>query len=326
MKPKTSKDVEIIKLRTRAMMNVLMKRIGCSNPNQFGAWINCESERFGWRDTQHSKKWYKLIDGEFTYPPVKPVHMLSQLFHDAEHIYNDGPANLWRSLWGNAVDPTVLWPLCRTRFDSNGPWFDEITWREIEAEFLNERTFRETIREFEGELLLAVAYGEPLTLNHLTEAVALYRLHQATNCLAVSDIDGVGAYRCIRHCLEEPSIFLELDSYNGFDLVRDELVEMEIGRLTAERSYLASIGIGRHQVALYADDPLSWIDTAVRWDAINLDWAPASPVVTISCAAKILESAGRNRPPLTRPSQAATINRDPSHEKVVHMQYWVRDR
>lgn len=183
MQPKSSHDVDIIRLRTRGMLNVLMRRIGCANINQFGAWVNRESERLGWKDTQSSNKWYKLDEGEFTYRPTKPIQMLSQLFRDAEHIYEDGPANLWRSLWGNAADPTVLWPLCRTRFSSDGPWLDEITWEQIEAEFLNERTFRATIREFEGELLLALEYGEPLTLNHLTEAIALYRLHQATNCL-----------------------------------------------------------------------------------------------------------------------------------------------
>jgi hypothetical protein len=346
--PKSAKDVEIVKLRTRTVISVLMKRIGCLNANQFGAWINKESERLGWKDTQQSNKWYKLIDGRLTNRPDKTIVMLSQLFDDAEHVYNDGPANLWRALWGNAADPSVLWPLCRTRFDSNGPWLDEITWKDIEAKYLNERTFRETIREFEGELLLAMAYDEPLTLNHLTESVALYRLHQATNCLARSDVDGVGAYRCIRHCLDEPRVRLELNSYNALNLLHAELVKIEIERLTTERSYLASVGIQGHQVELYANDPLSCIDTDTRWDTLNLDWAQAAPttavagarsrtVSSVSCgyrrpsasprfAAEVLESAGYKQVSPGRFLPPSNVQRGVSHGKVVHMQSWVEDK
>lgn len=338
LKPKTSKDVEIIKLRTRAMISVLMGRTGCINVNQFGAWINRKSERLGWRDTQHSKKWYKLIDGEFTHPPVKSVHMLGQLFRDAEHIYYDGPSNLWRALWGNASDPAVLWPLCRTRFDSEGAWFNEIIWEEIEANCNEERTFRDTIREFEEELLIARAYGEILTLAHLTEAIALYRLHQATNSLARSDVDGVGAYRCIQHCLNDPGIFLELVSYDGFDLVRNELIEIEIGRLTAERSYRESIGLHIDQVDWYIDDPLSWIDDDTRWKSLRQERVSAAPVrvptATQILATEILESA-RLRPRAStihattlRPGnylQASKVRRDVAHDRVVHMHSWVKN-
>jgi hypothetical protein len=268
--------------------------------------------------------------------------MLGQLFRDAEHIYNDGPSNLWRALWGNASDPTVLWPLCRTRFDSEGPWFNEIIWEEIEANRNDERTFRDTIREFEGELLLAMAYGEILTLAHLTEAIALYRLHQATNSLARSDVDGVGAYRCIQHCLNDPGIFLELVSYDGFDLISNELVEMEIGRLTTERSYLESLGLHSDLVEWYVDDPLSWIDDDARWNALNLEWAPTAPTpvpgpgptVTQIRATEILESAGLrvraseiNTATLTSENnlQASNVTQDVPHDRVIHMHSRVRN-
>lgn len=308
------------------MISVLMDRAECPNPNQFGAWINKESEKLGWKDTQHSNKWYKLIDGKLTHPPVKAVQMLNQLFHDAERLYNDGPANLWRALWGNATDPAVLWPLCRTRIDSNGPWFDETTWEGIEANSINERTFRETIREFEGELLLAKAYDEVLSLNHLTEAIALYRLHQATNSLARSDIDGIGAYRCIRHCLDDPWVYWELTSFDGFRLIHDQLVEMEIGRLTTERSYAASIGIDPGRVEWYADDPLSYIEDGTRWDHLNLDWAPAASTIAQAGAAGILENSHRTRLAPVHPFQTANFSSGDSGHNVVHILSRVRER
>ncbi|MEQ0770908.1 hypothetical protein ABLT15_01285 [Paraburkholderia tropica] len=326
MKPKTAKDVEIVRLQARAMMRTLMRRAKCPNTHQFGAWINNKSEQLGWGDTQDSNKWRKLIDGELTYPPVKSVQMLSQLFHDAERLYNDGPANLWRALWGNAADPTVLWPLCRTRLDSEGPWLHEIVWEEIEASSLNERTFREAIREFEGELLLAKAYGEFLNLNHLAEAIALYRLHQATNSLARSDIDGVGAYRCIRHCLDDPCIFLELDSFDGFRFIHNELVEMEIRRLTTERSYCSSIGIDSDQAECYADDPLSYIDDGTRWDCLDLNWAPATTKNIQTETAGVFDGSRRTKPAPVLPLQTENSSSGAWSHNVVHILSWVRER
>ncbi|BEU19997.1 hypothetical protein [Paraburkholderia sp. 22B1P] len=252
-----------------------MQAVGCTNPNQFGAWINRESERLGWPDTQSSNKWYHLIAGKLKKPPADALRKLSQLFPHADKLFNDGPANLWRALWGDVRDPNTLWPLCRSRFFDYAPLVDEITY-EIEAEFFNERTFHETIRMFEWHLIAAMKCKLPLTLNHLTEAIALYRLHQAINCLAVSDVDGVGAYRCIQHCLSDLEIRSQLNEFDGYHIVRDELVKMEVCRLTTEQSYFESVGIQRHDVLMYAMDPLSWIDDGARWKSLNLDWAPAS--------------------------------------------------
>jgi hypothetical protein len=202
----SAKDLEVVKLRTRALLSTLIRKTECTNPNQFGDWVNRESENLGWPDTQTSNKWYHLLKGKLKKPPLDVVSMLCQLFPDAEELYHDGPANLWRALWGDASDPTVLWPLCRTRFSNMGPWNNDETWRELEAEHLDERTFGETLRAFEGELLWAEVYKEPLTLRHLTEAIALYRLHHTINRLAVSDVDGSGAYRCVWRCLGDSDI------------------------------------------------------------------------------------------------------------------------
>ncbi|MGF6983446.1 hypothetical protein QFZ99_002923 [Paraburkholderia atlantica] len=330
------------------MMTVLMEKTACQNLNQFGARVNNESERLGWNDTQQSNKWYKLTNGSLTKRPDKPIAMLDQLFHCAEQVYEDGPANLWRALWGDATNPAVLWPLCRTRIDSNGPWLDDISWKEIEAKLCDEKPFCEAIREFEGELLLAMAYDQPLSLNHLTESIALYRLHQTTNCLARSDVDGVGAYRCIRLCLDDPGIASKLTNYSALNVVRVELIEMEIGRLTRERSYLASVGVQRHQIELYAKDPLPWIDDNARWDALNLDWAGANQVIAFAggstnaagstpyrrsrrrlsaaSAEEILTSAHYNKLSPGRPTLSPRITPSTSGSNVVHMRSWVKDK
>ncbi|TCG04177.1 hypothetical protein BZM27_42680 [Paraburkholderia steynii] len=67
---------------------------------------------------------------------------------------------------------------------------------------------------------------------------------------------------------------LFLDRFNGYNLVRDELVNMEVCRLMTEQSYFESVGIQRHEVLMYAVDPLAWIDDETRWRSLNLDWAP----------------------------------------------------
>jgi hypothetical protein len=314
------------------------------NTNQFGDWVNRESEKLGWPDTQSSNKWYHLLSGKLKKAPLDVVSVLCQLFPDAEELYHDGPANLWRALWGDASDPSVLWPLCRTRFSNLGPWYADVTWRELEAEYLNERTFGETLRAFEGELLWAQVYKEPLTLRHLTEAIALYRLHHTINRLAVSDVDGSGAYRCVWRCLDDLEIWSEIYSYarpkrkqraplsppdyepSGFELIRDELVEMEIHRLTTEPSYLASVGIQSHQVMLYANDPLPWTEFDALWDWLNLDGATATPKIAQSCAAEILESATRAKPAPVLPLQTEDFLSGASGHNVVHILSRVGER
>jgi hypothetical protein len=291
----TTKDIEISKLRTRVLLKILMDAALCRNLNQFGAWINRESEKLGWPDTQSSNKWYQLMEGRLKKPPVDVVRMLNQIFPYAEALFHDGPSNLWKALWGDSRDPHVLWPLCRTRFSDNGPWHNKIAWRGIETQSVSERTFHETIREFEGQLLLAVAYDQCLTLNHLAEAVALYRLHHEINCLAVSDIDGIGAYRCIRICLTQPSIRYQLEWFDAYDFIRDELVNLEVSRLTTERSYFKSVGIEPHQLLSYAINPLSWIDDETRWRSLNLDWSPADPEPDDSATTRTCYYCGGNR-------------------------------
>ncbi|MFL9855115.1 hypothetical protein PQR72_05160 [Paraburkholderia madseniana] len=262
------KDIEIIKLRTRTMLMMLMQFLKCTNVNQFGAWVNRRSERLGWPDTQSSNKWYHLIDGKIKRAPVGAVRMLDQLFGCAEKYYDDGPSNLWRALWGDTRDQNVLWKLCRTRICTSGNWTDDSKWSYIESNATKEKAFRQTLFDFEADLFFATESGTTLRLRHLTEAVALYRLHRALNRLAVSDVDGVGAYRCVIHCLETDEISSELKSYGAYDIVRSELEAIEHDRLTTEQAYFASVGIDRHSVVKYARNPLPFFDNEARWEIL----------------------------------------------------------
>jgi hypothetical protein len=125
--------------------------------------------------------------------------------------------------------------------------------------------------------------------------------------------------------LNDPCVFLELDSFDGFTLIRDELVEIEIGRLIAERSYCSSIGIDTHQAEWYASTPLSYVDDGARWDCLNLDWAPAALPIAQAGAVEILKSSRRTRLAPVQPFQAANLSSS-DRSNVVHILSRVRDR
>ncbi|WNC89604.1 hypothetical protein RI103_18310 [Paraburkholderia sp. FT54] len=248
---------------------MLMEFIGCTNVNQFGAWVNRRSERLGWSDTQSSNKWRHLFNGKLERPPIGAVRMLSQLFGDAEKYYHDGPSNLWLALWGDARDSNILWKLCRTRIHGFSNWnYGRFTWESTPPESAKVKTFSQTLVDFETDLLGEARSGGTPSLRHLTEAIALYRLHRALNRLAVSDVDGVGAYRSVVYCLETEEISSQLKNYGAYDLVRDELEAIEYDRLKTEPAYFASVGIQKHSVTEYARNPLQFIDNEARWEAL----------------------------------------------------------
>lgn len=192
------------KMRAVALMRELARRVGVENPDQFAGWF----DKHTGMDTQASGKWRLNFIGDRPLSPQQ-LQLLSRLDGDVARLHSDGPADLWQALWG---DVRELWPLCRTRFSNVGPMLDDRTWSEIEEEFVDEKTYGAALREFEGELLLADAYGEPLTLRYLTEAIALYRLHQHMNSIAPSDVDGVGTYRSVCMCLDDTAVRNELVS------------------------------------------------------------------------------------------------------------------
>lgn len=250
------------KMRTVALMRELAQRVGAENPHQFAGWFDKQTGV----ETQASGKWRLNFSGDRPLSPQQ-LQMLSRIDGDVAHLHCDGPADLWRALWGDVHE---LWPLCRNRFCDVGPMLDDRTWSEIEGEFGDEKTFGSALREFEGELLLADAYCAPLSVRHLTEVIALYRLHQHLNSIAPSDTDGIGAYRCVRMCLDDRIVQGELHRLGVGELLRDYLAEMEIGRLNAEPSYRAAINVDSS--AQWIINPRAVVSDNVRWQALAFDW------------------------------------------------------
>ena len=250
------------RMRAVALMRELARRVGAENPHQFAGWFD---ERTG-MDTQASGKWRLNFSGDRPLS-AQQLQLLSNLDGDVARLYNDGPADHWRALWG---DVRELWPLCRSRFTNDGPMFDGRIWSAIEDEFDDEKPFGSALREFEGELLLADVYREPLTLRHLTEAIAFYRLHQHMNSLAPSDVDGGGLYRCLRMCLDDTDVLCKLNQMGIYDYVADELADMELDRLNNEKSYRASVATDN--IDGYIKDPLAFVSDDTRWKALRFAW------------------------------------------------------
>ncbi|QOZ85215.1 MULTISPECIES: hypothetical protein [Chromobacterium] len=251
------------RMRSAALMHELARRVGAENPHQFAGWF----DKHTGMDTQASGKWRLNFSGERPLSPQQ-LQLLSRCDGDVARLHSAGPADLWQALWG---DVRELWPLCRTRFSNHGPMLDDRIWSAIADEFNDEKSFGSALREFEGELLLADAYGEPLTLRHLTEAIAFYRLHQHINTVAPSDVDGVGAYRCMHMCLEDSAVRGELTTLGIGDLLANHVADMELGRLKHERSYRSAVAVD--DLLGYVRNPQAFMSEDARWDALHLTWA-----------------------------------------------------
>jgi len=205
-------------MRAAATMRELARRSGTSNPHQFAGHFDAITNM----ETQASGKWRQCFSGDKALS-AQQLRLLSFVDANVAKLHDAGPCGLWHALWG---DEQALWQLCRTRLDSDGPMTDDRIWSAIVDEFTEERDFGSTLAEFEAEMLLAEAYGRPLTLRHLTEAVALCRLHQALRSLAVLNIDGRGIVRCLRVCLADTSVLSELARLGVLDGVREELADV----------------------------------------------------------------------------------------------------
>lgn len=250
------------RMRSVALMRELARRVAAENPHQFAGWF----DKHTGMDTQASGKWRLNFSGDRPLSPQQ-LQLLSRLDSDVPRLYDDGPADLWCALWGDARE---LWPLCRTRFSNDGPMLDDCIWSAIAAEFSDEKPFGSALREFEGELLLADAYREPLTLRHLTESIAFYRLHQHINSIARSDVDGVGTYRCVCMCLDDKAVRNELELLDIYELVANQLTSMELGRVESEAPYLAALAVS--DLAGYVSKPQAIISSDSRWDALGFSW------------------------------------------------------
>ncbi|WP_181159729.1 hypothetical protein [Burkholderia gladioli] len=205
-------------MRAAAFLHVLAARLGVENPHQFAKRFD---DMLG-TSTQTSGKWRLNFAGSQPLS-AQQLKLLCRLDTNAYDLHERGPADLWVAMW---ADERNLWQLCRTRLSPLGASLDDRIWREIADEFVEEKTFNATLSAFEDELLQAEAYGEPLLLRQLTEAVALARLFQSLSALALLPIDGRAISRCMHICLNDRNIAAELRRYGILDGVRQEVAHL----------------------------------------------------------------------------------------------------
>ncbi len=179
--------------RSKALVHMLRDRMG--ETSVYGFASRYDGLMQGTSNTQESKKWRPVFNGKQPLT-ARTMASLSELFPDAPRLHQDGPADLWRAMWGT---------------------LEEL--RAIVADDLNAwQSFDVALAEFEADLLLAETYREALTIQHLAKAVALHRLHHD-----LLGLDGAGTCRCIRRCLDDEEVQAALRRFAVLDEVRANL-------------------------------------------------------------------------------------------------------
>ena len=107
-KSRTIEEKNRDKIRTVALMHELVDRTGSTNITQFSRWYDAQQSAICIATTEGSGKWRRNYKGECSLMSDQ-VDLLCTQFPDARQFYEDGPANLWRSMWG---DISVLWDIC----------------------------------------------------------------------------------------------------------------------------------------------------------------------------------------------------------------------
>ncbi|SFF17605.1 hypothetical protein [Paracidovorax wautersii] len=189
-------------VRSVALLQVLRRRVeACSVyafAEQFDALAAPETPTQG----QGKNGWQALFNGSRPLSADRLRALASvPVWADAQDLYKCGPSNLWLAMWGSLKALRGM----------------------FEQELTQWRTFDQLLAEFEGDLLVAEAQGESLALSHLARSVALHRLYRAMSDLAPLELDGKGAARCLRQCLDNSSVQLELDAMAVLPFIDQEL-------------------------------------------------------------------------------------------------------
>ncbi len=179
--------------RSKALVHILRDRMGETSVYGFAG--RYDGLMQGTSNTQESKKWRPVFNGKQPLT-ARTLASLSELFPDAPQLHQDGPANLWRAMWGTLEES-----------------------RAVVADDLNAwQSFDVALAEFEADLLLAENFGEPLTVQYLAKAIALHRLHHD-----LLGLDGTGTRRCIRRCLDDENVQAALRRIAILEEVRADL-------------------------------------------------------------------------------------------------------
>ena len=222
-------------IRTVSLMHELSSRAGTDNPNQFAKWYDAQQSSESRATTEASGKWRRNFSGQASLKDEQ-LDLLCSLFPDARKFYEDGPGNLWQALWGNVEE---LWDICKSDRHAGPelPFFESVAYIEF------------TIYGVSG-----------LNLVDLARSIAIYRIHMEINRLARTD--GVGAYRCVRMCLNDANLKQELEALGVHGRLHWYLYHIEIYRLISEDSYRDMVGAD--DLVDYAMNPQAFCSTEQR--------------------------------------------------------------
>jgi hypothetical protein len=278
------------RIRTIVLMHDLLARVGAVNANQFAKWFDSTTESWPRRiaaepagdmttqvaETQDSKKWYRIVSGA---QPLseRSLSYLQRLFPDARRIFLDGPGRIFEALWGE-ID--TLWLVCRAvghayEFPDPKQPVDISTFDPDDLEVLADASlsFEESLYNFECSVLTSKEYGDELTIDRLSEAIALYRIHHAISKLC--KVDGVGAYRCVRMCLNDRAIATQLRKFKShratidvYESISNELFTAEVRKLHNDLEYRKSVGA--EDFAEYARNPESLCSADARAELLRI--------------------------------------------------------
>ena len=214
MKTTAERQREII--RSKALVHFLRDRMGKTSVYGFA---NCydvliqktpRGSKLEASNTRESNKWRPIFSGK---RPLTAglLASLSVLFPDALQFHQNGPADLWRAMWG---DISTLIACIRSHPKCSPQLCIHLAEKSIEAELL---------------------CAGPANLASLTYAVAIYRLRREMGPDA--RIDGYGlnltgcAWRCVERCLKNDVVTRELKSLGVQEWITGELESMEKQRV-----------------------------------------------------------------------------------------------
>ncbi len=183
--------------RSKALVHLLRERVGETSIYGFAEKYDALVSPIKPTQGQGGNGWQALFNGlrPLSGSRLKSLSAVS-VWSDAENLYQDGPADLWRAMWGSPDELRAV----------------------VAGELKTWRSFDVTLAEFEADLLLAEIYREPLALQYLAKAIALHRLHHD-----LLGLDGAGTCRCVRCCLDDEDIREELSGLGVLDAVRADL-------------------------------------------------------------------------------------------------------
>lgn len=152
---KSTKERRRQVIRSVALLHTLSKREGITSVYGFAEKYDALVSPIHLTQGQGKNGWQALFNGT---RPVSATRLRAlstvHAWSDAIDLFENGPANLWKAMWGPSEQLRLV----------------------IADELTEWRNFDQAVAEFERELLLAQKYHAPLALLHLAKAIAFYRL------------------------------------------------------------------------------------------------------------------------------------------------------